>query len=96
MKKEMSKAARNRLERSEFYRDTVETVHAMNYYQYKKETKQADEMMIRWQIARLALEHITGKRYEFKRTEIHEGLSVYAVRNGEDVLIQGHYQAHAE
>lgn len=63
----MTKAAMERLKRSEFFHTTCEVVTAWDYYLYTKNKEAADEMMHKWEIAKLALELITGETYGFSR-----------------------------
>jgi hypothetical protein len=93
--KTMSKAAMKRLLRSEFFHNVEELVKAWDYYlgnnrkhaeQYRKE---ADEMMHKWDMAKLALEYITGNIYGFSR----DGTGNYGIVNERDYsdrIIVGH------
>lgn len=63
----MTKAAMTRLMKSEFFHTTCEVVMAWDYYLHEGDRQAADEMMYKWQMAKLALEHITGEIYGFSR-----------------------------
>jgi hypothetical protein len=65
--KKMTKASQNRLIKSEFFHEVRDVVKAWDYYLSIGDRKAADEMMYKWQIAKLALEHITGNLYSFFR-----------------------------
>ena len=63
----MTKAAMDRLVKSDFFREVCETVEAWDYYLHAKDREAADECMHKWMMAKLALKHITGKSYGFSR-----------------------------
>jgi len=65
--KNMSKAARKRLMKSEFWHRVKDIVTAWDYYLATGDHKSADECMREWNMAKLALEHITGELYGFTR-----------------------------
>jgi len=90
--KKLSKAAMNRLLRSEFFHNVDDIVKAWDYYllvieqkrrnrlEYDDEKKCIDEMMHKWSVAKLALEFITGNIYDFSR----DGNGNYSVVNEGD------------
>ncbi len=91
--KQLSKAAMDRLVRSEFFHTVRDMVGAWDYYlmEYRayrvedaeramKAQRDADVMMHQWAIAKLALKHITGNIYSFTRN----GEGDYAVVNEDD------------
>ena len=86
--KEMSKAAMKRLLKSEFFKETAETVQAWDYYLTEGNKELADEMMREWFVAKLALEHITGKSYELSRNG--ETFSIVNEKNRGDIIVAGH------
>ena len=63
----MTKAAMTRLKKSEFFHEVCEVVVAWDYYLHINDRAAADEMMHKWSMAKLALEHITGNLYGFSR-----------------------------
>jgi hypothetical protein len=63
----MTKAAMKRLLKSEFFHEVAEVVKAWDYYLTVGDRKSSDEMMHKWSMAKLALEHITGNIYGFSR-----------------------------
>ena len=65
--KNMSKAARKRLMKSEFWHRIVDIVKAWDCYLAIGDNKSADACMHEWSMAKLALEHITGESYGFTR-----------------------------
>lgn len=83
----MTKAALKRLLKSEFFHEVEEVVKAWDYYLTIGNRKLADEMMIRFSIAKLALEHITGISYGFSRNG--ETYSVVNEKNQEEKIISG-------
>jgi len=80
----MTKAARDRLERSDFFHEVCETVRAWDYYLRTENKKDADECMHKWMISKLALEHITGETYGFSRNG--ETVSIVNERDYSDRL----------
>lgn len=82
-----SKAAMERLLKSQFFKETISTVSAWDYYLITGDKALADEMMNKWFIARLALKHITGNFYEFSCNG--ETYSIVNARNHDDVLFSG-------
>jgi len=83
--KEMSKAAKKRLMGSKFFHEVEELLKAFSYYQAEGDTQTAEEMWHKWEIARLALEYITGNSYEF--TQYEKYFAVVNYHNREDKLI---------
>ena len=65
--KNMSKAARERLTKSDFWHRVQEIVKAWDYYIATGDKESAAECMHEWSMAKLALEHITGELYGFTR-----------------------------
>ena len=63
----MTKAAMKRLLKSKFFHEVMEVVTAWDYYLAIGDRKASDEMMHKWEMAKLALEHITGNLYGFSR-----------------------------
>lgn len=63
----MTKAAMNRLTTSNFWHETCEIVIAWDYYLHTGDREAANECMHKWEMAKLALEHITGNTYGFSR-----------------------------
>lgn len=63
----MTNAEMKRLTGSEFWHDTCENVIAWDYYLHTNNRKAADECMHRWDVAKKALEYITGNLYGFSR-----------------------------
>ena len=78
--KRMSKASMQRLFKSKFFHEVEAIVKAWDYYLARGDSKNADEMAHKWTIAKLALEHITGKGYRFFR----DGIDSYGVVNERD------------
>jgi len=95
-------AAMKRLKKSEFFHEVEETVKAWDFYLGKgygvyveKHRKEADEMMHKWGMAKLALEFITGNLYGFSR----DGEGNYSVVNERDYnerIIVGHNEYPVE
>jgi len=86
--KKISKAAMKRLQRSKFFHEIEETVKAWDYYLIKGERENADKMLYQWNMAKLALEYITGNLYGFSRNG--EGdYSVVNERDYSDRIIRG-------
>ena len=65
--KNMSKAARERLMKSDFWNRTCEIIVAWDYYLTTNDRESSDECMHEFNMAKLALEHITGELYGFTR-----------------------------
>ena len=63
----MTKAAEARLRKSNFFREVVDIAGAWDYYLTIGDREAANEMMHKWEMAKLALEHITGNLYGFTR-----------------------------
>ena len=63
----MTKAAMERLLKSEFFHEVAEVVKAWDYYLTVGDRESADEMMHKWDMAKFALEYITGNLYGFSR-----------------------------
>ena len=80
----MTKAAMKRLLKSDFYHEVYAIIKAWDYYLRIDDKETADEMMHKWSIAKLALEHITGKLYGFSRDS--EGCSLVNERDYNDRL----------
>jgi len=78
--KKISKASMNRLLKSKFFHDTEEIVKAWDYYLLIGAGEEARGMMHKWQIAKLALEHITGNSYGLSR----DGAGNYSIVNEKD------------
>ena len=97
----LSKAAMKRLVESEFFNEVLCVVKAVDYYLlecslYRGKNKHdetvaqytADEMMRKWNIAKLALKHITGNTYRFSR-DGEGNYSVVNERDSSDKIITG-------
>ena len=80
----MTKAAKDRLENSDFFHEVCETVIAWDYYLHTGNKKVADEFMYKWQMAKLALKFITGETYGFSRNG--ETVSIVNERNDDDCI----------
>lgn len=80
----MTKAAMNRLIKSEFFHEVCEQVVAWDYYLRKKDQESADKCMERWFMAKVALQFITGKCYAFSRND--ESVSIVNEADYTDVL----------
>lgn len=63
----MTKAAMDRLIKSDFWHGVCENVVAWDYYLYTNDQESATECMHRWDVAKQALEYITGNLYGFSR-----------------------------
>ena len=83
----MTKAAKERLLKSKFFHEVDEVVKAWDYYLSTGEKELANEMMHKWSIAKLALEHITGNVYGFSRNG--ETYSIVNERDRNDILLAG-------
>lgn len=83
----MSKAAMQRLMGSDFYHEVYEVLQAWDYYLRANDRKEADEMMHKWGMAKLALKHITGKSYGFSRDD--EGWRLVNGADYDDILMSG-------
>jgi hypothetical protein len=83
----MSKAEMKRLRESEFFHEVEEVVKAWDYYLTKNDREKSDEMMHKWEIAKLALEHITGNLYGFSRNGVT--YSIVNERDYNDRIISG-------
>jgi len=95
----ISKAEMNRLRKSEFFHNVEEIVKAWDYYllvieqkqnenlEYDYEKEAVDEMMHKWEVAKLALEFITGNLYGLSRNR--EVYSVVNERDYNDRIITG-------
>ncbi len=75
----MSKAAMQRLVKSEFFHEIRNVVAAWDYYLTIRDQEQADAMAEKWCMAKLALEHITGNLYGFSRND-----ETYSIVNERD------------
>jgi hypothetical protein len=84
----MTTAAMKRLRKSEFFSELVMVVKAWDYYLTTGEKELANEMMHRWEMAKLALEHITGNIYGFSRNG--ETYSIVNERDYNDRLFIDH------
>jgi hypothetical protein len=85
--KDISKAAMKRLMKSEFFHEVEEIVKAWDYYLLTNNREASKEMMHKWEIAKLALEFITGNLYGFSRNGVT--YSIVNERDYEDRLIIG-------
>jgi len=97
--KKLSKAAMDRLVKSEFFHEVESIVQAWDYYllvieqkrrnriEYDDEKKCCNEMMHKWDVAKLALEFITGNIYGFSRNG--ETYGVVNERDYSDRIISG-------
>lgn len=83
----LSKAAMKRLKDSEFFREVQDVVKAWDFYLATGDKESADEMMHKWSMAKLALEHITGNLYGFSRNG--ETYSIVNERDYNDRIILG-------
>jgi|GEM_PF-3442957 len=80
----MTKAAMNRLEKSDFFHEACENVKAWDYYLHVGDTVRADECMHNWLVAKSALEFITGNLYGISRNG--ETVSIVNERDDNDRL----------
>ena len=80
----MTKAAMDRFLKSEFYYRTCEVVQAWDFYLRSKNEQSADECEHEWRMAKVALEHVTGKTYGISRTD--EGFAIVNKSDLSDVL----------
>lgn len=78
----MTKAAKTRLEKSDFFHEVCDIIVAWDYYLHINDRKSADECMHKWEIAKKALEFITGELYGFSRNG--ETVSIVNERNYDD------------
>jgi len=85
--KTLSKAAKDRLIKSKFFHEVEEIVKAWDYYLLTNNREASQEMMHKWEIAKLALEHITGNLYGFSRNGVT--YSIVNERDYDDRLIIG-------
>jgi hypothetical protein len=76
----MTKAEKNRLLKSKFFHELEELVKAWDFYLCVNSKEQANEMFNKWEIAKLALEHITGNLYGLSR----DGYGTYSIVNERD------------
>jgi hypothetical protein len=83
----MTKAAMKRLLKSEFFLEVQMVVKAWDYYLNAGDKELANEMMHKWEMAKLALEHITGNIYGFSRNG--ETYSIVNERDYGERLIVG-------
>lgn len=83
----MTKAAMERLKKSDFFHEVEKTIKAWDYYLSIGKDDLAEDMMHKWLMAKLALEHITGNLYGFSRNG--ETYSVVNERDYSDRLIIG-------
>jgi hypothetical protein len=72
--KPMSNAAMQRLLKSDFFWALRDVIRAWDFYVAKNEDQNAFQMQCKWEMAKLALEHMTGKTYHFSRTDTHYGV----------------------
>jgi len=80
----MTKAAMTRLNKSEFFREVRDVIVAWDYALYSKDRETSDALMHKWEMAKLALEFITGDTYGFSRND--ETISLVNERNYDDRL----------
>jgi hypothetical protein len=85
--KAISKAAMERLMKSKFFHEVEEIVKAWDYYLNEGNREASNEMFHKWEIAKLALEHITGNIYGFSRNG--ETYSIVNEHDYNDKLIVG-------
>ena len=85
----MTKAAMNRLMKSDFFHEVCDTVKAWDYYMRVGNRVLADEMMHKWGMAKLALKHITGATYGFSRDLAGGTYSIVNEKDCNDILIHG-------
>ncbi len=78
----MTKAAMMKLKKSDFYHEVCEIVVAWDYYLHINDKVSADECMHKWDMAKKALEYITGKLYGFSRNG--ETVSIVNERDYDD------------
>jgi hypothetical protein len=75
----MTKAAKNRLLKSEFFHEVEAIVDAWDYYLVVGDQASANEMASKWFTIKPALEYITGKPYSFSRKN-----GIYSIVNDLD------------
>jgi hypothetical protein len=75
----MTKAAMARLKKSKFFEEVQAVLKAWDYYLESGDKALVNETMQRWEMAKLALEHITGNTYVSIR-----GGGTYSVVNRRD------------
>ena len=75
-----SKVSTARLKKSSFFMEVEAVAKAWDYYLETGDKEKAQQMMYEWLMAKLALEHITGKVYGFSR----KGDGNYSVVNEKD------------
>ena len=80
----MTKAAMQRLKKSDFFREVCALVIAWDYYLRTKNDNAVDECANRWSIAQLALQHITGNMYRFARND--ETVSIVNMYDRNDTI----------
>lgn len=78
----MTKAAKTRLEKSDFFHEVCDIIVAWDYYLHINDRESADECMHKWEMAKKALEFITGELYGFSRNG--ETVSIVNERNYDD------------
>ena len=84
----LSKAAKERLLRSDFFHEVEEVVKAWDYYCKIGDIPKSKEMRHEWRMAKLALEFITGNIYDFSR-DLNGNYRVVNTRDCNDILIVG-------
>jgi hypothetical protein len=92
--KKISKAAMERLMKSKFFHEVEEVVIAWDYYLAVGDKDSSNEMMHKWEIAKLALEHITGNLYGFSRNG--ETYSIVNERNYDERILIGYSMKREE
>jgi hypothetical protein len=90
----MTKAAMKRFKASKFFHEVTNVVYAWDFYLKTGKEEMANEMMHKWEMAKLALEYITGKVYGFSRNG--ETYSIVNERDYNDRLFFGHSVAVAK
>lgn len=86
----MTKAVMKRLKESVFFHEVEEIIKAWDYYCRTNNPLGANECMHKWEMAKLALEHITGNLYGFSRNG--DTYSIVNERDYTDRLIVGKWE----
>ena len=75
----LSKAAMQRLLKSNFFSEVISTVRALDFYKTYGPSELADRILQEWLIARSALEFITDNKYKISRNG-----EIYSIVNESD------------
>lgn len=80
----MSKVAMKRLMESDFYQEVRNTIIALDSYIANHDSQMISIQYEKWNMAKMALKHITGKTYVFTRDD--EGFGLVNEFDCEDIL----------